>query len=257
MQIKLASRIVPVLMIFGFAAPARADFVTNGSFSQYTGGYNNATSQLSNSGTGGYTALTGWTVGSGTYGFLMSPGTADTTGAYSPQFGNTFTLWGSNNGGVNTLPATSPDGGNYVALDAASGYHGTGISQVLTGLVAGKQYAVTFDWASGQQHGFDGSTYESLQVGFGSQTQSTATVANVSHGFTNWQQQTFVFTADGTSDTLNFLANGTPNGLPPMVLLDGVTVATVPEPTSLALIGVGLAVTAGVRHCRRRTNPEA
>ncbi len=253
MQTKLAALIIPAIALtLGAAAPARAGLV-NGSFESFSGGYNGAASQLGNGGTGGYTALTGWTIGSGTYGFLMAPGMLDKTGSYSPQFGNNMTIWGSNNGGSVVLPATSPDGGNFLVLDAASGYHGTGISQVLTGLTAGQQYAVTFDWASGQQSGYTGTTYEALQVSLGDQSQSTATVTNVSKGFTPWQQQTFIFTADGATDTLNFLANGTPNGLPPMVLLDGVSFAAVPEPASLAMVGIGLAATAGVRRYRRRT----
>ena len=261
MPTKLATLMLSMMALtLGAALPARAGLI-NGSFEQYTGGYNatatklGTTSQLSNSGTGNYTALTGWTIGSGTYGFLMSPGAADTTGAYSPQFGNTLTLWGTNNGGLVSLPASSPDGGNYVLLDAADGYRGAGISQTLTGLTKGQQYAVTFDWASGQQHGYDGMTTESLQVSLGSQTQTSSVVTNVSHGFTPWQQQTFIFTADGTSDVLNFLAVGTPSGLPPMVLLDGVSFGAVPEPGSLALVAVGLVVTATVR--RRRRRPEA
>ncbi len=254
MQTKLAAFLLPVLALaFGIPTQARAGLI-NGSFEQYTGGYNGGLSQLANSGTGGYTAITGWTVGSGTYGFLMAPGTVDTTGSYSPQFTNTFSLWGSNNGGLNTIPATSPDGGDFLALDAAAGYRGTGISQILTGLTTGQQYSVSFDWASGQQHGFNGATTESLQVSLGSQTQSTSIVSNVDRGFTNWQKQTFVFTADGASDTLNFLAVGTPSGLPPIVLLDGVNFAAVPEPGSLALVGIGLVATAAVRRYRRGTS---
>ena len=252
MQPKLAALIVPIITLaLGFPTSARAGLI-NGSFEQYTGGSNGAPSQLGNSGTGGYTGLTGWTVGNGTYGFLMAPKVADTTGSYSPQFGNSMTLWGSNNGGLATLSATSPDGGNYLALDAASGYRGAGISQTLTGLKVGQQYAVSFHWASGQQHGYDGDTFESFQVSLGNQIQSTSVENNVSHGFTNWRQETLTFTADGASDALTFLAVGTPSGLPPFALLDGVSFVAVPEPGSLALVGVGLAVTAAVRRVRGR-----
>lgn len=254
-------------------SPARAGLV-NGSFDQYTGGYNGYTSQIGNTikntdgSSNGYTALTGWTVGNGTYGFLMAPGQADTTGAYSPQFGSTFKLWGSNDSnpatdkGVATLPATSPDGGHYLVLDGASNYRGTGIFQTLSGLTVGQQYAVSFYWASGQQYGYDGATDEWLQVNFGSslnsyQSQSTAHASNVSHGFTNWAKQTFVFTADATSDTLNFLAMSNSGGLPPLVLLDGVTFNAVPEPASLAMVGLGLGGVALARRVRRGKNLQA
>ena len=258
MRLKLVALLIPVLaLVLNVASPARAGLI-NGGFEQYTGGYNSAPSQLGNSGTGGYTALTGWTVGQGTYGFLMAPGTADTTGSYSPQFGNNFSIWGSNNGGLNTVAPTSPLGGNFLALDAAEGYRGLGISQTLTGLTKGQAYEVSFYWASGQQRGYTGSTTESLQVSFGAnQTQSTSVVTNVSKGFTDWQKQSFVFTADGASDTLSFLAVGTPAGLPPFVLLDGVTFNAVPEPGSLALMGIGLVMTAAVHRYRRgKSAPE-
>lgn len=249
-------------LVTGIPAVAEAGLI-NGNFDSYAGGYNGATSQIannlsnSNMPASGYTSLGGWTVGSGTYGFLMAPGQADTTGARSEQYGNTFKLWGSNDGGVATLPATSPDGGHYLVLDGASGYRGTGIFQTLTGLTVGQQYAVSFYWASGQQAGYDGATDEWMQVNFGSsttnyQSQSTAHANNVSRGFTDWAKQTFVFTADATSDTLNFLAmSSNPGGLPPMVLLDGVAFNAVPEPASMAMVGLGLGIAVVARRARR------
>ena len=247
----------PALALVVVAPSAAPAGFTNGSFETFTNSANpGVASQLGNSGTGGYSSLAGWTIGSGTYGFLMASGAADTTGSYSPQFNSTFRLWGSNDGGVATLPASSPDRGNYLALDGASGYRGTGISQTITGLTVGQQYLVTFDWASGQQYNFNGATNESLQVSLGNQTQTTATVQNVSHGFTDWVEQSFVFTADATSSTLNFLAMSTSGGLPPIVLLDGVTFNAVPEPASLALVGLGLGV-ATLTHRLRRKAPAA
>lgn len=261
---QIAIGISAIILAIGPANLSRAGNlqVTNGSFTDYTGGYKGAPSQLANpsySGAG-YTSLTGWTVTDGTYGFLMGSGTADTTGAYSPQYSNTFNLWGPGTGGGsvnNGLTASSPDGGNYLALDGGQNYRGGGISQTITGLTAGTNYDVTFYWAGAQQQGqnFNGATTEQVQVTLGSQVQSTAVVNNASHGFTGWQEERYTFTADSTSDVLNFLAIGTPNGVPPFVLLDGVSfgVHPVPEPGTLGLSALGLLGLVVVRARRRAT----
>jgi len=235
-----------------------ANLVVNGNFQFWTGGLSGAPSQLGDSGTGGYTKLTAWTVGSGSSGllaFLFTPGAADTTGDHDVRFNDTFQLWGPGAGGggvANGLPATSPDGGNYIALDAAPTYRGSGISQTLTGLTAGQKYTVTFYWAAAQQHGFDGATTEGVQVTFGSQTQSTTTINLPSHGFSGWMTAALQFTADGATDTLNFLATGGPDGLPPFVLLDGVSVQPAPEPATLALMFGGVLAGVSLLRWRRR-----
>jgi hypothetical protein len=222
------------------AAEARAyNLVTNGGFESTT----NGSGQM-----GGITDATGW-VTSG-YNFIFTPGSADTSGVQS-QFGN-LQLWGPNNGGdpSNTLGATSPDGGNFIGADGA--FQVGAITQTITGLVAGQQYSVGFDWAGAQQYTFTGTTTEQFIVSLGSQSQSTAIVTDVSHGFTGWTHTTFTFTADGSSDVLSFLAAGTPDGEPPFSLLDGVTMVAVPEPASMVIMGTGLAALGFIRRRRAR-----
>jgi hypothetical protein len=221
--------------------------VTNGSFETYSGGYGATDNQLgavSQLGSGtDYTQVSGWTLGQSTYGFLMNANSL-TNGSYSPQFHNEFYLWGpsANAGGVANGLTTSPDGGNFLALDGASDYHGAGISQQITGLTVGNLYSVTFDWAAAQQHGFDGATTESLSVSLGSSTQSTSTFNLDSHAFSGWMTETFTFQATSASEALTFLANGTPDSQPPFVLLDGVNFSAVPEPSAAVLLGLGIVV---------------
>jgi len=234
---------------FATFANAAPTVVANGGFEMLTSG----PGQL------GYnTNATSWTSGDSNnpgYNFVFAAGTGDTTGSQG-QYGG-LSLWGPNNGSANGLPAASPFGGNYLALDGAfdahGNDHGTAVSQTLSGLMPGQKYAITFAWAGAQQQGFNGDTTEGVQVSFGTQTQTTAgtTVAgqlnNVSHGFTGWQKQTFVFTAQTANDVLSFLALGTPAGLPPFVLLDGITGTAVPEAATIGLMGLGLGLVAVAR----------
>jgi hypothetical protein len=217
-----------LLLTVAISAQAGTNLVTNGDFESTT----NGNGQL------GYnTDATGWTIQNSGYNFLYAPGTADTTGAPG-QFG-TVSLWGPGNGSPNGL-TTSPTGGNFVAADGA--FQVGAIQQTITGLTAGSSYTVGFWWAGAQQFGFTGPTTDQWQVTFGNHTQSTIVLSDPSHGFTGWQYQTFTFTADGSSDLLSFLAVGTPAGVPPFSLLDGVTLEAnqIPEPATWTVLISGL-----------------
>ena len=239
-----------------FAVTAQANnLVANGGFETTTNGANyQFESSHSNH---PYTTATGWTSTNSHHNasnFIFSSGRADSTGA-TGQSGN-LKLWGPGTGSNNGLPASSPDGGNYVAADGA--YQNGAISQTINGLTVGDSYTVSFWWAGAQQSGFTGATTEQWKVSFGSQTQSTAVVHNASHGFTGWMQDSFTFKADKTSDLLSFFAVGTPNGVPPFVLLDGVDLEAnktpTPEPGTLALLGSGLLGGLGVLRSKKWFN---
>jgi hypothetical protein len=161
--------ILPLL----FAAPntAQADLmiqITNDGFESTT----NGGGQL------GYnTNAIGWTISGGT-GYLLPSGSADTTGV-TGQNGN-FQLWGPNNslayipaappnpaqypqgsGGPGPfLPASSPDGGNYIALMAnqTGSTSSTSISEMITGLTFGDWYSGGMWVATAQQYGYTGRT---------------------------------------------------------------------------------------------------
>ena len=212
--------------------------------------------------------VTGWSTSG--YNWIFRPGEADTVGG-NGEFGF-LKLHGPGTGTANGLTA-SPFGGNYVAADGA--FATAAITQQLSGLTPGAQYAVTFAYAGAQQNGFNGATTEGWVVDLGTSVptdgqrrsntlSATAQItggniggnlANADHGFTGWQTQTFVFTAQTANDILSFLAIGTPDGLPPFTLLDGVTtteyVAAVPEPATWALM-IGGFVMVGFATRRRR-----
>lgn len=171
------------------------------------------------------------------YNFLFESGTADTTGGVGAD--GTVKLWGPGDGSTNGLPASSPDGGNYVAADGA--YEIGAITQQIDNLTVGDSYELGFWWAGAQQSGFTGVNTEGWDVSLGDETQDTAILNNTSEGFTGWQYETFTFSADIVDPVLSFLAVGTPAGEPPFTLLDGVSLdQTTPEPATAALIGLGL-----------------
>ena len=181
--------------------------------------------------------VTGWTTSG--YNFLFKSGTADTTGAAN-EYGQQLKLWGPGDGSANGLTASSPAGGNFIGADGA--YFQAAIQQTISNLDVNSVASITFDWAGAQQYNFDGATTEAWQVTLGNETHSTPVLQNVSHGFTGWQQTTLSFVVTSATEVLSFLALGTPAGEPPFSLLDGVSITEVPEPTSLALMGTGLAV---------------
>jgi hypothetical protein len=232
--LRFRSSALAVLALSAVVASAHADTiaVVNGGFEQTT---TNTSSEFGSR----YSSqqVTGWTTGG--YNFVFKPGTADTTGA-SSEYG-TVKLWGPGTGSNNGL-TSSPLGGNFLALDGA--YAQGPVSQTLSGLTIGATTTVSFYFAGAQQSGYDGATTEQLKVSLGGQNLYTEILTDPSHGFTGWKYETLSFTATDTTQVLSFLAIGTPSGVPPMSLLDGVSVTStspVPEPSSIALMMTGLA----------------
>lgn len=169
----------------------------------------------------------------------------------------------NNNGGLATIgtPGSSSDGGTFVISHAVQTYN-TAIYQTLTNLTVGQMYSVTFSQAGGQNVNYSGDTWAQWIVGFGSQTKQSDVMITPSEGIHPWEQQTFYFTADSTSETLSFRANGGDvvnrqliygSNDAPIAYLDGVSVNAVPEPSSLALSGLGIFSLVGVCF-RRRTS---
>jgi hypothetical protein len=265
---------VAVVSIGGGQVHAAANLLVNGDFSQET--LNGSTiNQSYGLGTTGYTnpsasysgaTATGWVNGGYTFVFVPGSGTsgttADTAGAANAEFsGGNLSLWGPGNGSANGL-TNSPNGGNFIAQDGA--FQNGALYQAVSGLTVGYDYFLSFYWAAAQQQGFSGATTEAWNVYWtdassfaaigtaGTTTVSVQTqvVSNPNMGFTPWRLQTYTFQATSTTQTLAFLAQGTPNGTPPFALLDGVLL-TVAEPSSWGLGLVGF-VGAGLLTMRRR-----
>jgi hypothetical protein len=240
---KMALIVVPAIAL-ALCEPsaAQASFMINGSFEADTLAAGSKMDFSNNN----VSNVTGWSGGTGLT-FLDSPGSAA-----GPVY---LSVYGP-------FPSVSPDGGNFVEADAAPSFRGV-IYQTVTGLTVGQTYAVSFYQAAGQQTGFTGSTTEQWIVGWGAtltdsqaNTQSSSLFTLPQGGVGAWQAQTMNFTATAVSEVLSFLANGTPDGEPPIAFLDGVKINPVPEPGALALMGVGL-LGVSLARLRRRAKSAA
>ena len=177
-----------------------------------------------------------------------APSTFDTT-ATSAHPANTFYF------SLYAYPGASPNGGNYFLGDGDSNFSAA-LSQTVTGLLVNHFYQVSFYQAAGEENCLaddgtgcpppSGHITGQWNVTFGSTTLSSATMttqvntSNPGSILTGWNKQTLTFQATSTSQLLSFLASGTPNGAPPLVFLDGITIAESPEPATCVLLGLGL-----------------
>ena len=210
------------------------EYVTNGDFSSLTNGLG----QL------GYnTDATGWATNG--YNFVLNVADVGSSGSYGLT-----TYWDAANGGSSSWDGKSPTGGNFVAMD---GDFGTSpVTQTITGLTAGKNYTLSFNYAFGQQKNYTGETTQHLTASLGSDAITTADFVVPSKGFTGWQTYTGNFTADGTSDVLSFLAYGNVP-VPPFAMLTNVSlIGAVPEPATWGMMILGLGAMGVVARRRRQ-----
>jgi hypothetical protein len=210
-----------------------ANLVVNGDFTQLSNGVGEFDTN---------TTVAGWS-GNGGYNFVFTSADVGSTGAYGG-----LALWDANNGGSNTWDGAAAGAGNFAAMD---GDFGTApISQLVSGLMVGKTYDLSFNYAFGQQQGYTGDTIQSLSYAIGSTTGSTRDYNVPSKGFTGWQQVILPFTATSTSETLSFLAHGN-LPIPPFAMVSNVSIPGVPEPATWATMLIGVAGLGAVARRRR------
>lgn len=239
---------VAAFAIAASPAFAQTNLVQNGGFETKTTTSSNGNFELTSN--NAYGSVANWTVG-----------TTSTNGNNAPynvlfNTSNATTAAGNASGQYNTGKEylnTAPAGlsGNFLSLDGDSNFSGA-VSQTIGNLVAGQLYTLSFDWAASSMASASGALTAGLAVTIGGQTFKTDQVSipsGVQHA-----SYTFNYTGTTTSNVLSFLASGTPNGAPPVALLDNVSlIAAVPEPATWAMMLVGFGmIGAAVRRRQRQ-----
>ncbi|WP_340318319.1 PEPxxWA-CTERM sorting domain-containing protein [Rhizorhabdus argentea] len=238
------------------ATPAYAtydltQFVTNGGFEQTSKGLGQIGYATQAIGWTSHPWDVGYAHGTNSYNYIMNATTATSIG--SPADFGTIWLAGPGNGFANSQAGT---GGNFFAGDGQ--YHVGQLTQTISGLIIGQSYTLTFDYAGAQVRGYNAVTTHAWDFGLANEglNSVTQTLTNGSGGFTGWYTATFDFVASQASDTLYFMAAGTPAGQPPMSLLDNVSligpvVSAAPEPATWMTMLIGFGIIGFIMRARR------
>lgn len=193
------------------------------------------------------------------------------TGSGNWQWTTKITGWASSSGHFERWYGhdnfTSRDGRAHLELDVDTDRNAGGVMNTTIWQVIQTQVGVTYDIFFSVAHRRTGDAQAFSQVGvmldptgsntptFGDPLATTAPIFNANHY--QWRDYTFSFTATGANTTIGFRALGTPNEYGDHLDNIGVVARSlpgvvVPEPTTFALLGAGLAGLGVVARRRRQ-----
>ncbi len=235
----VAAAALSAALVMGGAAHA-TQYAVNGDFTQLTNGLGEL----------GYnTDATGWSANGG-YNFVFTQSDVE-----SPGFFGGLGLWDANNGGSNTWNGLAAGAGNFAALDGD--FQTAPLTQTISGLTIGQSYNLSFNYAFGQQTGFDGPTVQSIIFGLGDFSTTTGDFNVANHGFTGWHAFSAVIKATSTSEVLSFLAVGD-KPVPPFALVSNVSLTGgVPEPAAWTMMILGFGGLGAIARRRRAATAAA
>ena len=163
---------------------AGVNLITNGSFEYSSGTTPEAPCQVGYNCSGTGSSIAGWTMDpSSTY---PEAGTPPTPTDFSWLPGYTFVMDSTNSvtcnaGALSMWVSPGPESGsNFLAQDAY--YHPDAIQQTVD-LVNGQTYDLNFYWATAQQSGFSGDTFDQWQVSLGGTVLTTTGLTEKSEPF--------------------------------------------------------------------------
>jgi hypothetical protein len=201
----------------------------------------------------GSTFITGWTNHDDYTGYIPQGQTPDQnwcctlTGSAGPGYGVANGMVGP------------PSGNASLVIDGTNGFGPGGqgygyIEQIISGLVSGSTYTLSFWQAASEEFGRGGGQSENFVASLGDQS-FTSTIMNVSdQGFVPWNEFSTTFTWDGVSNALQIAGVG--SGDPAFPLLADVSltgsVGGVPEPSTWAMIVAGFAGISVLARARRK-----
>jgi choice-of-anchor C domain-containing protein len=171
--------------------------------------------------------------------------------AYGAGDSTSIPTWTVGSGGVDLITGywqSPPGGGNSIDLDELA----PGSVQTSFGTNAGTEYMLSFELSGNPDGGNPVKTVEVDVAGVIQTFTFDTSIAGNNESNMKWVLETLTFTATGATTNLKFLSLDDPDSAYGAAI-GNVSVVAVPEPGTLALLGVGLLATGGfVRRKSRR-----